>query len=162
MRQHHQDGFVPALRNLQFTRKRSDVHDLTRVPDRHLDKRARRNRPQVHGRLGNGAVKPELKGLVGCELLVGQVGVVVAVQARHLKLTGHRAKVQLAQGKRCAAGSKHAVVGYVLPGIDVRPHPLVVRNRHTGAGGQSVPRGTVGRILKRVVPCGRSAARNVG
>ena len=97
MRQHHHHGLVPALWHLQLAVQVTHVHDLARVPNDHLIESILGRWPQHDLALGNRAVEPKLKRLVGGEVLVGQVGVVVAVQARHGDLCAVVAEIQLTQ-----------------------------------------------------------------
>ena len=129
--QHHHHGLVPALWNLQLAIQVAHVHDLARVPHHHLVEGVLRRWPQHNLALRDGAVEPELERLVGCEVLVGQVGVVVAVQARHGDLCAVVAKIQLSQAQGGPAVGPDAVVRHGLPVGNVGPDPLVV---HHGDG----------------------------
>ena len=160
MRQHEDRRLIPPLRHLEFVGQGAHIHDLARVPDRHLDERVARGRPQVNCGLRNRPVEPELVRLVGREVLVRQVGVVVAVQPGHLDLAAVVSDVELAHGQRIAAGFAHSVVLDALAGIDVVPKPLIVDpSGHAGVF-QRVPSRSVGRILKQNVETAACAGQN--
>ena len=99
MGQHVDHSQIPALWDLEFVGQLAHIHDLFAVPDRHLDEWVARSRPEVDFWVRNRAIEPILVRLVGREVLVGQVCVVVAVQARHCDLSAVVSDVKLAQSK---------------------------------------------------------------
>ena len=160
MRQHEDCCLVPPLRHFQLVGQGAHIHDLARVPDGHLDERIARGRPQVDRCLRNRPVKPELVRLIGREVLVRQVGVVIAVQTRHLDLAAVVSDVELAHGQRIAARFAHPVVHDALAGVNVIPEPLIVDpSGHAGVF-QRHPSGPIDRILKQNVETAACSGQN--
>ena len=81
------------------------------------------HRPQVHLRVRDRAVEPELQGAVRLERFVGQVGVVVAVQARQRDFRGRVAQIDLIEAQRAGYGAD-AEVARGHAGIEIVPRPL--------------------------------------
>ena len=152
MSQHHYSGLVPTLGNFNFILQGAHIHDLARVPDRHLDEWIARCRPQIDRWVWNRAVEPELIRLIGCKVLVWQVGVVVSVQAGHLNLTAVVANEPFTQGQSCAIRGQDSVVRHVLAGVYISPNPFVIRYGYRTEAIQSRPSRIVGGVLQGDCP----------
>jgi len=116
---------------------------LAGIPHSHLHKSVARRGPKVNCGVWDGAIKPKLVRLVCREILVWQVGVVVAVQARHGDFGGVVAEVQFTQTQRGGVVGADAVEADVLPVLDVRPHPLVVDHDDAAQVHKGLPSGAV-------------------
>ncbi len=158
--QHEDDSLKPPLRHFQLAIEVANVHDLARVPDRHLHEGIRRHWPQVDFRLRDRPVEPVLEGLVGREVLVGQVGVVVPVQTGHRDFGRVVAEIKLTQHQSVATGLSDAVILHRLTGLNVVPKPFVVDPGGHPRRKQSAPSDPVNRILKNRVEGARNTRQN--